>query len=341
MANKHDSSKQEETTKEEDLGSTLTHKPHDHLFRYVFSNPEHARGELEHLLPDELSKRIDWDTLAPLPADFIPEDLRELQADLLFSVKLGKRDIFLYLLLEHQSSNDHWLVLRLLIYITEIAKRFRKQKPEATKLPAIVPLVVHHSNTGWTAPQRFSDLLDLSQDEKHLLSPYLLDFSFLLDDLSKTQSEELKARSASELARLALYMLKNSRSSQNILENLVAWTDIATDVLEATNGVAALAAILNYIMQVTKMPIEQVEEATKKLGPKAEKAFISTADILIAKGKAEGKAEVVLRMLQLKFGSLSSSAEQSIQSATSDQLDKLVELIVNEDSLDKILSSLN
>ena len=45
-------------------------------------------------------------------------------------------------------------------YLVAIWKGFRAQHPRARRLPAIVPIVVHHSRTGWTAKVAFEDLLD-------------------------------------------------------------------------------------------------------------------------------------------------------------------------------------
>jgi len=47
--------------------------PHDALFKYVFSQPEHAASELRAVLPAELSRRIDWSSLELQPTSFVDE----------------------------------------------------------------------------------------------------------------------------------------------------------------------------------------------------------------------------------------------------------------------------
>jgi hypothetical protein len=42
-----------------------------------------------------------------------------------------------------------------LSYLLAIWKGYRAQYPRAKRLPAILPIVVHHSPTGWTAPIAF------------------------------------------------------------------------------------------------------------------------------------------------------------------------------------------
>ncbi|MEZ4308871.1 MAG: Rpn family recombination-promoting nuclease/putative transposase [Polyangiaceae bacterium] len=66
----------------------MSSNPHDSLFRGIFEHPENARGELQHLLPAELSQRLDWSTLALEPGSFVDEGGRNSHSDLLFSIKL-------------------------------------------------------------------------------------------------------------------------------------------------------------------------------------------------------------------------------------------------------------
>jgi predicted transposase YdaD len=65
--------------------------PHDALFKTIFSQPEHAAGELRLALPPSLVAHIDFATLTLRPGSFVDEALRERSTDLLFSVQLAGR----------------------------------------------------------------------------------------------------------------------------------------------------------------------------------------------------------------------------------------------------------
>ena len=58
-------------------------RPHDKLFREVFSCPEHAADLLRAALPAELAQAIDWQTLARVQGSFVGAEMREHHADLL------------------------------------------------------------------------------------------------------------------------------------------------------------------------------------------------------------------------------------------------------------------
>jgi predicted transposase YdaD len=82
----------------------MIENPHDAFFKMVFSQPEHAAGELRAVLRPELVQRIVWDTLTLCPGSFIDAALARSYTDLLFSVILDGSRAFLYFLVEHQST---------------------------------------------------------------------------------------------------------------------------------------------------------------------------------------------------------------------------------------------
>ena len=68
---------------------------HDGFFKAVFSQPEHATAFFKSHLPPEVVSRIDWPSLVPLPGSFIKSSLQQVHADLLFSVRMGRRETLL------------------------------------------------------------------------------------------------------------------------------------------------------------------------------------------------------------------------------------------------------
>ena len=133
--------------------------PHDALFKYVFSQPEHAASELRSVLPVALSEHLDWSSLEPQPASFVDERLSGRQADLLFTIQCEGRDAYLYVLLEHQSSTDPLMAFRLLRYLVRIWEAFLVAHPEVRRLPAIIPVVASRSYPETCVPSPFkSDL---------------------------------------------------------------------------------------------------------------------------------------------------------------------------------------
>ena len=167
---------------------------HDKLFRTTFRHVEHAAGELRRMLPPRMVERVDWSSLAHCPGSFVDDALKERHTDLLFSVTLSGHSAFLYVVCEHQSSVEELMAFRLLRYMVRIWDEYLTKYPQAKRLPVIVPLVVHHSDKGWTAATAFEQLLDLDAEALAMLAEHVPRFRFLLDDISFESDEALRGR---------------------------------------------------------------------------------------------------------------------------------------------------
>ena len=135
--------------------------PHDALFKRVFSQPRHAASELRYLLPPAVVAQIDWQTLALVSGSVVDPQHRDRHADLLYTVKVAGQRAFLYMLFEHKSRPDTLTPFQLLVYEVRIWERFLAQNPRSKKLPMIVPIVVHHSDRGWTCGTDLAELIDV------------------------------------------------------------------------------------------------------------------------------------------------------------------------------------
>src|SRR5690349_11663124 len=137
--------------------------PHDLFARFTFGHPERAAAELRAALPPHVVSEVDWSSLRREPGSVVDPELRETESDLLFTARLREgRPLLLYVLLEHQSSVDRWMALRMLRYVVRQVEHWREKHPEHTVLPVIIPLVMYHGPDGaWLAPRRVEELFDL------------------------------------------------------------------------------------------------------------------------------------------------------------------------------------
>jgi predicted transposase/invertase (TIGR01784 family) len=142
--------------------------PHDLFARYTFGHPERAAAELRAALPSHVVSEVDWSSLRREHGSVVDPELRETESDLLFSAYLRTgHPLLLYVLLEHQSSVDRWMALRMLRYVVRQVERWRQEHPDSTLLPLIIPLLMYHGADGtWTAPRRVEDLFDLPKAEE-------------------------------------------------------------------------------------------------------------------------------------------------------------------------------
>ena len=105
------------------------HQPNDKLLKATFSNPDNARAFFQNYLPQQISDAVNWNSLSLESSSFVDPQFAASESDLLFSLKLHQSDAFLYLLFEHQSTEDPRMALRLLSYMLRIWERFAEAHP--------------------------------------------------------------------------------------------------------------------------------------------------------------------------------------------------------------------
>jgi predicted transposase/invertase (TIGR01784 family) len=323
-------------------------QPHDALFKKTFSDEQHAAAEFRALLPARLVALTDFSTLTLCPGSFVDEALAGSQSDLLFSARVAGKPALLYILFEHQSSADKLMPLRLLRYVVRILERHveGKHAAEALPLPVVVPLVLHHSDTGWNVSRRLEELFDQDLAVQAGIQELLPRLTFVLDDLSGLQDDDLQARALGLVPALTLWALRDARSATRLPRSFTRWIDAIAELQAAPNGREAFWTIFRYITLVADDSIvTTLAEAVPPAKPHLKDALMTFAEKWMAEGeakgkaegKAEGKADALRKLLTLKFGPLPEAALDRIAMATPTDLDRWLERVLSGDSLDTVL----
>lgn len=146
--------------------SQTLHPFWDRAIRFLLGRPAHLAAIIRLARP-ELADRLDFEHLERLDRSFVLEDYRQREADLLarlpYRSQEQERDVLIYLLVEHQSTVDAWMPLRLLLYMAQVWEdQRRRSKPEAKQaaLAPIIPDVFYTGTRGWPAGRRLEDLVE-------------------------------------------------------------------------------------------------------------------------------------------------------------------------------------
>jgi predicted transposase/invertase (TIGR01784 family) len=325
----------------------MTTSVHDALFKKTFSQVEHAAGELRTILPPGLTARIDFATLTLCPGSFVADDFRQRHTDLLFSAEIAGKKTLLYVLFEHQSTVDPLMLFRLLAYMVRIWEAHLRTQPDATRLPAIIPVVLHHSRSGWTADVAFEELIDVDVTVLAEIAPYVPHFRCVLDDLGEESEDALRARAMSALGRLALWCLKNSSNPEQLVAQLGRWGELVRQVLRASGGMAALDMIFRYMWVVNeKLGIEELRQLVEReIGKDVEEAIVNAVDTLLAEGRnngleqgrSEGQRQMLVRQLGKRFGTLPNDAVARVSAATLETLELWSDRVLTASTLSEVL----
>jgi len=147
---------------------------------------------------------------------------------------------------------------------------------------------------------------------------------------------------------LTLWALRDARSPERIARSIRHWAHALEALLTAPNGLEALRAIFRYIAVVADdSVITTLTEVLETTQPQVKDTFMTIAEKLFsdgqAKGKAEGrlegKADVLRKLLVLKFGSIGDGPAATIAAASEADLERWLESVLSAATVDDVLDA--
>jgi predicted transposase YdaD len=300
-------------------------QPHDRLIRFAFSKLEHAAGLLRAALPAEIIALTLWGTLRLEAVHYVDRALRGRYADLLFSAEVGEEKAYFYVLIEHQRKVERFMVLRMGAYMFRQWERLAESAKGGELLPPIVPMLIHQSDTGWTAATAFQDILQTTEATRAVLLPHVPCFRIRLCDLSRGRASGLVEEALTALGRVVLWCLSVARDDERLVQEIGALGDALDAVLAHPTGLDALRAILIYLAETHPgLGAPRIAGLLEKTAKKRQKVMKDALDELRQEGRLEGRvegrveghAELLLKLLAARFGRVPAETRARILAAS-------------------------
>ena len=199
---------------------------HDAFFKDILANIDHARIFMKAILPKHIASMFNWAELEPQKDTFITPEGRELRADAVFKLpfkEAGKND-YVYLLVEHKSSQQSDINMQLRSYVTHIHNNQASFHP-------VIPIVFYHGRTKWTQPRRFRDTSPVPKHYRNRMMPFIQEHYILFDVASKKLPQLPnplhKKLTDSQIVNIYLYVLLTIwRGTDEIRENFSFLTEL-------------------------------------------------------------------------------------------------------------------
>ncbi|MDH3602035.1 MAG: Rpn family recombination-promoting nuclease/putative transposase [Candidatus Tectomicrobia bacterium] len=262
------------------------HHPHDNMVHSVLRDPTEATSFLQAHLPQGVSQGLNWATLRLHDRSFVDEDLLQSASDFLYDVEYASGDetIWIYCLVEHQSTPDRWMRFRLLKYCCRIWDVNLEERPTPSELRPIVPLVFYQGERTWSYSREFADLFAESVREW----PGVPHFSHGLIDQSGMRPEEVQGELKARLMQLLLMAAYHPT---------VDWMEQVAELfgslssLPPSGGANYIRIFVRYLL-ATQEPeaVESFREVLRDYAPAVRDDLMTTyAQELLAEGRAEGE----------------------------------------------------
>jgi hypothetical protein len=332
---------------------TMLTQPHDALFKWTFSQREHAAALLKAALPPALRDAADWTTLRLLKGSFVDKALRERHSDLLYSVEVAGQPLLVYTLIEHQRKVQALMALRMLAYMTRIWDRHGQSHPAAVQVPPIWAMVLHHSETGWTAATAFEEIVTGQGAVREALEPFIPHFRFQLVDLSGGQVVALVEQTLTALAEVVLWSLSVAGDDPRLEREIGRFAAALDQVLQAPDGLDAFEALLRYLLAThERMGADKLRKLmVQAVGPRAQEGVVTLLDEIERKGerrgerkgkregKREGRAQTLLDLLAARFGKVSVEVAARVKAADEASLARWAVRVLTAPTIEEVLES--
>jgi Putative transposase, YhgA-like len=175
---------------------------HDHSYKLLFSHASLVADLLLGYVKEDWVQELDFDSLERVDGSYVNDDLRYRESDMVWRVRWKDRFLYIYLLLEFQSTVDPFMPVRCMTYTGLLLQTLINQKALTPNglLPPVILLVLYNGVRPWTTPQEIAELFEPVPPG---LQAYLPRFRhFLLDESRLPEMAEPERNLATALFRL-------------------------------------------------------------------------------------------------------------------------------------------
>ncbi len=196
--------------------------PHDSSYKQLFSHARMVEDMLRGFVHEEWVDQLDFTTLEKVNSSYVSDELRDRADDVVWRVRWGSDWLYVYILLEFQSTVDTWMAVRIMTYVGMLYQDLIRagQVKTGQLLPPVLPVVLYNGERRWHAA---TDITEIIQHVPGGLGKYQPAHRHLLLSEREYRQEDL-----GNLQNLvaALFRLENSRNPEELLSvvtELLKW----------------------------------------------------------------------------------------------------------------------
>lgn len=189
---------------------------HDKSFKDILIN----REEMSKFLEQFIGININQENLEEQKNNFINNKFQKRESDIIYKIK--EKEI--YILIEHQSTVDKKMPIRILEYCMEIMLfLLQNQKEKYNGNNALViPIVIYTGKNKWNIATNFSDTQKVDDDYKN----NRINLRYYLIDINKFSKKELVSRNT-KLSSMML--IEKCKTREEIIDSIIKLRSMTQD----------------------------------------------------------------------------------------------------------------
>ena len=300
---------------------------HDSSYKSLFSTPELVRDLIMGFVPDEWLHSLDYKTLEMVPGSYVTEDFRTRADDIVWRVKVGGDWVYLYLLIEFQSSVDKYMALRMMVYQGLLYQDLIKRGEVLAdgRLPPILPMVLYNGSPRWTAAK---DVADLIPPVPGLVAQFKPALKYLLIDENAYSETELASLKNLVAAVFRIEHPAAPETIQTLVRLLEAWLVDRPDLRRMMARWIRATLMRKPEYRIVLPQLDDLQELRIMLADRLEEW---------AHGfETKGEAMALQKLLTKRFGEFSPDVAGRISTASKEQIEAWFDKAIDAKSLDDI-----
>ncbi|MEM9103421.1 MAG: Rpn family recombination-promoting nuclease/putative transposase [Pseudomonadota bacterium] len=268
------------------------HNPHDRVFKAAMKHAPAAKEFLQTVLPQPLQEAVQWQHTQLLETSFVDEQLQHQESDLIFELKLAQTRAFCYCLIEHQSSPDRLMPLRMLNYVSQFLLSYTKQAEKPPQqLPAVYPVIFYHGNP---SPYPYPLSMQALSDNP------LIEFNFWSDPIPLLDIEQLDDEEIFQHQWLSALVMVMKRARAVFDPEQAQQIGKALSGLPQTPaGLAYLRILVNYLYHILETP--RFTQTMANIHEQLSNEQNQTVQTMAQSLREEGQKSVAINLLKEKM----------------------------------------
>ena len=136
-------------------------KPSDGAYKYLFSSTVVFHQFITRFVDEEFVQHIAPEDIQQIDPSSVSDKLVKRESDIIYKVNLHNRDIYIYVLIELQSTVDKRIPVRMLLYIAQLYDQLYRSSQKGN-LPAVFPILLYNGSQKWNVPLNVDELIEQS-----------------------------------------------------------------------------------------------------------------------------------------------------------------------------------
>ncbi len=323
----------------------------DALFKELFKIKEFVIDFLKNIVDGDLAKYLDFDTIEVVNTELINDAVSNIKriVDVLYKIKFKNEEAYVFIILEIQSTVNKNMAARMHTYIALFTEYLLKsgQIKDGHLLPLIFPIVFYDNVKTWNATTRLQDLYIKLPNNLKEFEKYIPKLEYCLIDLSKIEKDKLLECQDSLIAQMALIEIET-----DIAQNHVRYIKAIELIKDNENYLSTFRIWFKMIMERKGevLTLEDIiQEEIEMIKHKPENIYKDWLQRVQQEGRLEGKlegeiagkAETLLKLINVKFGQIPCEIDSKIKNLTLFELDNCLIRLLSANSVEDIFESKN